>query len=302
MIDNKLRYDSFKKFLSSLSEEEIDEINKKEHAGTEKQYYDFVAGYKENRCYLCNSSFKTFSKTKVCIHWLLNPKGFRKKNFPLIYQKFSFFGIQSYLRWIANQEKIFGNINDLIEEKDSDKIIDLTIKYKNLEWSFSISTSDFKGHQNSIYGKQPHYHFQMRIEKKPFINYSDFHIPLTEPDIFALESIIEKSDNIKCTFPFGEGMETVLSELTPEEIIKHTRPTEDESKGAFKFSSFVSAKPGKLISGEDFYKLIEESKEKNVPLASLLHKLDAEVTTIISPAPSVPEIAHRTKRNRGKTK
>lgn len=298
---HKTTYDSFKNFLSSLSEERINAINKKEHEDSVQQHELFIKGYKENICFICGLSFDIFERTKVCLHWLLNPKGFDKRSFPYIYQKYSYTNIQSFLRWIANAEKDFGNINDLAEEMDSSKIIDNTIKYKNLEWSFSCSKSDYQGHRDKFIGKTPHYHFQMRINKKPFIRFGEFHVPLMERDIIALEMMMDQSDKIEHRFPFGEGMQVALNSISPEDIVNHSTPTHDEEKAIYQFNTIVEAGPGKTISSDEIYKLIQESKEKQVPVSSLLQKLDAKVTTIISPGPAVPEIAHRTKRRRGKS-
>lgn len=302
MNTHKNEYNKFKKFLSSLSKEQIREGNEKEHAGSQRQYELFKKGYRENICYLCGLSFDVFDSTRVCLHWLLNPRGFDKRYFPQIYQKFTYANIQSFLRWLANQEKIFGNINDLVEEMDSSKIIDNTIKYQNLEWSFSCSNSDYQGHKDKYLGKTPHYHFQMRVNNRPFIKYGDYHIPLTEYDIFILEIRRDKSGKIEHRFPYGEGMQDALTRIRPEDIVKYSAPTDDEEKATFKFETIVEAEPGKPISGDKIEEIFKESKEKNVPISSLVHKLGAKATTIITPAPAVPEIAHRTRRKRGKSR
>jgi hypothetical protein len=295
------KYESFKKFLSSISKENISEENLYEHIEATKHHNLFVQAYKENKCYLCGLSLDNFDLSKVCLHWLLNPKGFDKRYFPLVYQEYAYTNIQSFLRWCANQERFLGNINDLVEEMDSNKIIDNTIKYKNLEWSFSCAVSDFQGHQDKFIGKTPHYHFQMRINKRPFIKYGEFHIPLTENDIMILNSIKDESSNIEHRFAYGEGMQDLLTKVRPEDIVNHSTPTDDEGKATIHLQTLVEAEPGKTISGEDIYKIFQESKEKNVTISSLAHKLGAKSTTFIEPAPSVPEIAHRTKRKRGKS-
>jgi hypothetical protein len=298
-MNNHSEYNKFKDFISSLSPEQIKEGKEKEHKITVKQYEQFLDAYTQNKCFICDLSFDDFNINKPCLHWLLNPKGFKKRHFSELYPKYGFTNIQSFLRWIANQENKFGNINDLVEEKDPDKLIDNTIKYRNLEWSFSCAKSDLNGHRDKLLGKEPHYHFQMRINKKPFINFRDFHIPLTKYDIIAIEMINDKSDKFQHKFPFGEGMQDALNNISPENIINYSTPTLDEEKAIYKFDTIVEAIPGQTINGDEIYKLIQESKEKQVSVSSLLPKLDAKVTTIVSPGPAVPEIAHRKKRKRG---
>jgi hypothetical protein len=300
-MNYKERYGEFKKYLSSLSEDQIKKGNEIEHAKTIKEHQEFLEAYKENKCYICKLSLDTYDKSKTCIHWLLNPDGFRKDDFPLIYQKYGYTNIQSFLRWFANQDKKFRNINDLKEEMDESKIVDNTIVYNNIEWTFSCSRSDYQGHKDSFLGKTPHYHFQMRVDGKIFIRFSDFHVPLTEEDAFALEMMMDESPKIVHRFPFGEGMEDVFTKMTPEDILKHSVPTDDEKNGTFKFDTIVEAEPGKSISGEQLDEIIKESKEKNVPISSLVHKLGGKAMTIVTPGPGVPEIAHRTKRKRGKS-
>ena len=54
--------------------------------------------------------------------------------------------IENYLRWVASEEAFAKNINDLADE-GSGKLLELTIKYKNLKWSFSCGESDLNGHE-----------------------------------------------------------------------------------------------------------------------------------------------------------
>ena len=45
--------------------------------------------------------------------------------------------LNPYLRWVANScSKPIQNINDLVVDKSPKKVIEETIRYKNLEWSF----------------------------------------------------------------------------------------------------------------------------------------------------------------------
>jgi len=291
-------YKRFKDFLSTLTPNQIEEGNAKEHAESVRQHALFSEALKVNRCYICQKPLNVIDRNLPCVHWLLAPTGFRKPDLPIVYERFSYFNIQSFLRWLANADKPAGNINDLANEMDSRKIIDHTIVYNNLEWSFSCSESDFKGHVKSFAGKEPHYHFQMRIHGKSFIRFGDFHIPFTDRDVILIMLQKEQDERFRHTIYYGEGMNTVMTELKPEYIVNDTSPTTDESKGTFRIQTVVEARPGKTINGDMLAKLFEESKEKNVTMASLLHKLDADVRSVITPGPGVPEIAHRSKRKR----
>jgi hypothetical protein len=141
---------------------------------------------KNNICSLCGHSIKSFLNFSPCLHWFLNPKGFKpRKSLPRLYKKYSYHQIDAYLRWLANIDKPFSNINDLKEEKSDKKFIETTIRYKNFEWSFSCAYSDLEGHKDSINGNFPHYHFQMMINGNVVIKFNQFHVPFSEYDEFC---------------------------------------------------------------------------------------------------------------------
>jgi hypothetical protein len=73
------------------------------------------------------------------------------------------------VRWVANEEAFAKNINDLADE-GTGKLVELTVKYKNLEWSFSCGAPDLAGHVGGGEpSKAPHWHFQMYVDGKPFV-------------------------------------------------------------------------------------------------------------------------------------
>jgi hypothetical protein len=87
--------------------------------------------------------------------------------------------IQLFLRRVANEEGFAKNINDLAVE-GSGKIVELTIKAKDKEWSFSCGDGDYEGHKReSPNSRRPHYHLQMRVNGLPFIDYNNFHLRCT---------------------------------------------------------------------------------------------------------------------------
>jgi len=289
-----------KKVFESLSKEQIQEMNKQEQKRVNGSYNSFKDAFNKGNCYLCGSPLKTFSAKKPCLHWLLRPKGVKNKDFSSLYESIGYFQMEAYARWVANLEAPLRNINDIEAEKRNGKIFEITIKYKHIEWSFSCSTSDLERHETSREGHYPHFHFQMRLDNRPFINYSQNHIAFTDEDLWKLAMINQDEIPIGMNPLYGSGMGSILSEANLEYIIDSSERTENESEAAFEFDTFVMAKPGQTISGDDIADLIKESRETGVSLAKLMRRLDADVQTIVTPGQGVPEIAARTKTKRNK--
>lgn len=286
----------FASFLEGLSEDERQKGNEAEYLRAKEQHERFKADYAQGNCYLCNKPLISFSKKSPCIHWLLKPKGFKKKDIIEVANKYGIFQIQSLLRWYANEEAFAKNINDLPSEGTGTKIIELTIKYKNIEWSFSCAESDYLGHQKSQHAKHPHYHFQMRIDKRQFIGFNDFHLPLSESDVINMEAMKSKSGLLKEKNTFGVGMKDLFTEEVIDEVLNSPTNGIDEDEASFSIDSFVSADEGTKIQGEDLYNIIQEAKEKGVSIASLLHKLpNAKTEVSVTPGPGVVEQAPRSR-------
>jgi hypothetical protein len=286
--------------LDKFPKDVLDKTNQKSLDEADKEYKEFLSCFKTGLCYICREKLDTFVKNKPCMHWLLKPKGFNKKHFRLIYQEYNYFRIQAFLRWIANTEIIAGNINDLIEEKNPNKIFEYTIKYKNLEWSFSCSDNDLLGHTSSDCGQFPHYHFQMRINKKPFIDYSDFHIPFTEEDLFYLPIFLGKVKKAKYTNNYGAGMQEMIETIEPDTLLNTMIKADNEIDSVYKIQTFIEAEPGKTLSGDELVELYKKSKELNIPVARLVKELKnvGSIRTIISPGPRVPDQAGRRKNRK----
>ncbi|MBU2638908.1 MAG: hypothetical protein KJ955_08085 [Nanoarchaeota archaeon] len=296
------KLDNFLQTLKQLPEDEqkiIQSKNIEELDAAEREHQEFQNSFVRGNCYLCHLPLTAFDISKSCLHWLLNPEGFKKRYFEFIYAHYSYFQIESYLRWVANQEIPLQNINALSQEDTKNKPIELTICYKSLEWSFSCSESDLQGHKASRYGQFSHYHFQMRIAEKPFINYTDFHIPFTEGDLFKLGIIRKNYPALRHVFPFGDGMKEALN-AEPDKLLENMQLTTDENKSSFHLQTVVTTEPGKPISIDKIEAMIKESQKTRKPLAALAHKYinDASVKVMISPGESVPEIAKRTIRHR----
>jgi hypothetical protein len=285
--------------ISKMSNEEREKISKDNMKQSQDGYVEFIESFKNGDCYICNRPLTSLSKKKPCIHWLLKPKGFKKNDLPDIAKHFGVFQIQTYLRWIANTQEFAKHINDLKEEGTGNKVIELTVRYRNLEWSFSCAESDYLGHQNSQHAKYPHYHFQIRIDKRPFINFSDFHLPLKEGDIISIETKRRLPHIVKHKFPYGEGMSEVLNDETVETLISQGERCEDEENASLHLDTIIMADEGTTISGEDIYNLIQEAKEKGVTISSLMHKLkNASAKTLVTAGPGVVEQALRSGRKK----
>lgn len=288
------------KFLEQMTPEERDRVSAENIRRTEAEYLRFLEAFGRNECYLCKKPFSSFSKKTPCIHWFLKPKGFKKHDLLSVANRYGVFQIQTYLRWIANQEGFARHINDMSEEGTGTKLIELTIRYRNLEWSFSCAEADYLGHQTSQHTKHPHYHVQMRIDKRPFINYSDLHLPLTEGDILSLEARRRLPHIAKHKFPYGEGMSDVLNDNTVDALVNNSGGDSTNPEGApLHFESIVMADEGTTIRGEDMYNLIQEAKAKGVSVASLLHRLpNASARVLVTPGPGVVEKAPRKGRKK----
>ena len=84
--------EEFVKWLETLPPDVIANLNEKEMEQAEAEYIEFAASFRDGKCYLCGKPLKTFSVKNPCLHWLLRPKGFKKKHFPLLFDAFSFSG------------------------------------------------------------------------------------------------------------------------------------------------------------------------------------------------------------------
>jgi len=288
-------------FLGKLPADYIDRMNKKTFEDAHREYKEFQEQLNKGQCYICGEKIGSFIKNKPCQHWLLRPAGFNKRHLPLVYQKFNFFRIESYLRWIANSEIFAGNINDIAEETNPKKLFEHTIKYKNFEWSFSCSEGDLTGHKFSFSGRSPHYHFQMRINSRPFIDYANFHIPFTNEDFFQLPMMLGMVDKAKYTHTHGAGMQEMLI-IDPETLLNSMQKADSEANGVYSVQTLVEAESGKTLSGDEIADLFKKSKELNVPVAKLIKELKNVVsaTTFITPGPRVPEQAGRKKREKSR--
>ncbi|TAL72894.1 MAG: hypothetical protein EPN88_04635 [Bacteroidetes bacterium] len=297
--------DKFAEWLKSLPPEKIREGNKQELKQAEEDWNKFRSFFKRGDCSICGKPLKSFSDKSPCLHWLLRPKGFKKKHFPLLCEKFTYFRIAAYVRWVASIDDLLKNINDIKQEHPGENLIDFTARYKHLTWSFSCCKADLEGHPNSHEGNFPHYHIRMNLDGKPFITYSNFHIPFHKDDLYDIELITKHPDLVKHGFSRGAGMESLLgTDEGLEAVIEHSIPTDNYEEAAFNVQTIVMAPEGETISGALIAEVQAEAKATGKTIASVLRdKLpNANIISTISPGPGVPEAKQRTggrkKKNR----
>jgi len=297
--DEAKRYIKFNEIVSKIPNRKLREIGDQDHEEAETEFREFKTALKQGLCNYCGQPLKYFLSDRPCIHWLLNPKGFKKKFFPLIYAQTGFHQIEAYLRWLANTEVPIKNINDLVLEKNPSKIIELTIKYKNLEWSFSCSRGDYEGHENKHDGQMPHFHFQMKCNGRVIINYGGFHIPFNDYDKFVFAVKRGDIDTLRYSHSRGSGMQSFIEQISPERLLEGMKRTGNEKEGEFHLYTDIEADPGTTISGDDIADLIKESNETGEPISKLVKKLkNARITTTITLGPAITKIAGRFPRKR----
>jgi len=298
-VDFDRAAENAKKHFDSMTDEGRQKWQAENDQEHRSQHARFKQGYEQGKCYLCGKDFKTVSKDEPCLHWLLRMGRFKPKDIKLIGEKFGYIQIAAYLRWCANEERLLANINDLEDEASEGKFLSSTIRWRNIEWTFDCSANDLAGHGGS-HSNFPHYHFQMRIDGRQFINFNDYHLPFSDMDLFSFRLRNEPGFG----FDFGvhgAGMSDAM-QSDPEFIIENTVVSESEEDAGFGFSTMIMSKDG-TISGDDIYKMIQESKRTGRSIASISRKFyendeSVNIGTIVSPSGSVPEITARTEMKR----
>jgi len=302
-MDHKERIKKYNEYLNSIPLVEIQEKAAEQAEQNEKEFQTLKKSLAEGKCCYCGNPLEHFSLRKPCFHWLLwEAPGLKKKHFGILFEQKSYHELDAYLRWVANTDIPMRNINDLVEEKSSKKFIESTIRYKNLEWSFSCSFGDLQGHKDKHGGQTPHYHFQMKINGNVVINYNGFHIPFQDYDEFSFAIKRGEIDRLRAGQVHGAGMQTLLDNMNADELIDSMRSTDNEDDAQFNVGILLEAVEGTTISGDELANLFAEKKRTGVPMAKLVQKLqNVKTKIIIEPGPGVPKIAAR-KENRGKNK
>jgi hypothetical protein len=284
--------------IASAPREVKEKINRRIKAGADAGHGEFKNAFAQGNCYLCGDALASLNETRPCAHWLLNPAGFRKKqHFPKVTKEYGFHQLQSFLRWIANEDGFARNINDMPDE-GSGKLREVTIRYKDLVWSFSCTQNDFMGHGSGSH-QLPHYHFQMRDGPRSVINFNDFHVPFTDSDIREISAEISNPD-LKRRWSHGEGMNDFFGSGAVEQLLDEGGlNASGEDEGDVKFDHLIMADEGTTMKGEDIAAVIEESRKTGLPVGTLLRKgriPNARVMTVATPGPGVVEQKSRSGR------
>jgi hypothetical protein len=287
--------DDFASWLRALTPAEIEKGNRLERKRVKAEFTHFEQSHAKGKCYLCHRPYGSFEEATPCLHWLLRPKGFKKRHFPAVYAKWGFHRMSAYLRWLANSERLFGNINDLPEEHREGAVFGLAINYLQFEWRFLCLPSDHAGHGGASAGAAPHYHFRMTDEGRPFIDYNDFHVPLQDDDLWKLEMKRRYPDVLVEQFTHGAGMNTLLSAMPESSLLDLAQPATSQAEGTTQIDTIIQAAPGESFTGEEVEAIVREAREKNVTVASLAHKLGHATTIIVQPGEAVPQPADRTR-------
>lgn len=302
--DLKDKAEGIKASIGRLSQEESLAHFEAQRKQYEAEYEDFLEHYERDACYLCGKPFSTIGKDNPCLHWLLRRCKFKKKDFPKVYEKFDFYGISAFLRWVAYAESGSKNINNLKEESSERKIFEITIKWKNIEWTLDGSNNDLAGHAGTK-TEFPHWHFQMRIDGQQFINFNDFHIPFSENDQLKISLENDPDSGFTHSFgPAGQGMQERMDQLENnfDEFLEDSVSASDPEDGQIHMQSIIKAPDGG-IPGEKIDEALEMARTTGKTLAHCFNVVlkdedGVSMSTIASPADSVPEIAKRSERKR----
>lgn len=288
----------FEDFMNSLTPEQIEEGNRKQEAENKEVYLEFSDAYSKECCFLCGMKLDYFNTSETCFHWFLKPSGIKKKHFKdYLSEDIGFFKLESYFRWLAHIENPFKNINDLKCETTESKLLETTIKHKNIEWTLTYGQSDLEGHKGSHNGDFPHFHLQMLVDELPFIRFNDFHIPFSKEDLLNIELL--KRDDVLFRNSQAPGMTDLLEDSEMLEMIdEHCTVPENEKDASLNFGTMIQMPEGKKMSGEEITKIFEESKRTKKPVRHLMkeHFPDASIVTEVKPADGVPEKKKRKKR------
>jgi hypothetical protein len=296
---NPYKNKDLRKFIESIPKEEIEKQNRLQIGNTEKVYKEFITALDRNKCFLCGLNMDKFVENEPCFHWFTYPPGIKKKFFRDYFKNpISYFRLECYLRWLANTESPIRNINDLKDETSTNSYLETTIKYKNIEWAFSVGFTDKEGHDNSQFGDDPHYHIQMKVDDRIFIKFKDFHIKFSDDDLFYMELMRQAGDKIVTTRSHGHGIGMIGNQDDLKFIDEHMTLTENEENGTFSRQTSIEAPEGQTIPGELIYEAIMESKITKKPVGYILrNKLkDAKIITVISPGQGVPQMSRRSRK------
>jgi hypothetical protein len=284
--------------IKNIPPEIMEKMNNEQIEVDRKMYAEFKDAFSKNCCSLCGNKLDYFNVSETCFHWFLKPNGIKKKHFKeYLSEPIGFYALECYFRWVASMEATIKNINDLSNQMSKSKLREITIKFKDFEWSLNFGKTDLEGHESKN-ANFPHFHLQMNVKNRPFIGFSDFHIPFSNSDLIEVKLNIEESDLIYYDYNFAEGMSFLEDPENLAEIEKTLQVADSDDSAIFRYQSFIQMPDGKTMSGDVLYKLSEESKKTRIPLRHLIQKYypEAVIETHRSIGPGVHEMKKRSKR------
>jgi len=290
-----------KKFMDSITPEKAEAMKREQIETSEKLHREFVEALEKGYCSICGGQIELFEIHKPCMHWFTYPSGIKKKKhfYQLLRKPLSYYGLDAYFRWLANSEVLFGNINDLKEDLSTTSYAETTIRYKNIEWAFSLGNTDLEGHQGAQVGQDPHYHIQMTVDGRPFIGFNDFHIRFTDSDLFTMEMIRQGGGRFHYEAYKGHGIGLIESGTDIELLDDHMILADDLDSAPFHRQTIIEAGEDGLISGDLVREAVLESQRTKEPIGKVLQRMlataqpNASVRTIIAPGPGVPAMSKR---------
>lgn len=201
----------FNRTLDSIPKDVVELFQRHEDEQNKRDFTSLCDSLNEGQCSLCGHALDYYDESSPCFHILLNPQIKRKMREQLFNKPVSFIKLYTYLSWIANSDKPFENINDLPSNPLSNHLFESTIRYKNIEWSFSLKTGDYEGHKGKQVGSASHYHFQMTVDGNVVIPYNKTHIQFEPYDYLYFEMI--KQNAVSVDLQYAAGMDSLKDKL-----------------------------------------------------------------------------------------
>jgi hypothetical protein len=280
------KWDAFKRYVSSLPLDVLQQIQRESTAEAERLHGEFEESFAKGLCDSCGRALTSFVPEDSCFHWLLRPTGVKKHHIASVFQARGYFRTASYIRWVCNQGVHIARINDLSEEGYPGAIFHWSAEYSHIRWTFLCTPNDYEGHQDRQ-ASFPHYHLEMRLHDQVFIKFNDFHLNFTHEDLVSLRCAMDPSCPITGTFgPHGSGMEDAFS-IPAESILEASRINGDPEKAVYHIQTLLSDEKG--ISGDVIADALKKSKESGQPVAVFLRELGYRPTVYIEPAEAVPD-------------
>ncbi len=260
----------FKKTFGSIPKDVVEQLQEKEAIQNQHDFVRLCEGLQEGVCYLCGEKIEHIDEKSPCMHWFLASSIKKKTLMRYLSRPLSFFRVQTYLRWVANSDKPFININDVGADVLDNKLHESTIRYKNLEWSFSLGNTDFEGHYGSKVGNCPHYHIQIVRDGYTVVKFNDTHIAFEPIDFLYMEMI--RQDAVEVDPSYGAGLESLNSPTIQEAIMDNISVVNDVTKAQFWTRTLID--PSTIP--ENFVDEIRELKEihRDMPMFKLIEVLN----------------------------